>query len=399
MNIRRKLKLCFIILASAFMTIPAAAEKAEPTTHDLFIVERVSASVYALLAKPTAVFNGNGMVIVMQDHLIVVDAHSSPLAAASALRQIRRDVSSLPVRFLVLTHGHLDHAHGALAYVQEGLSPSQIIASLPTRTALGRAKQDIQGFASFLQERRGALQAGLVGLDGPQANVSREAVNDINAYLGISATTEVPLPGLIVDNSLRLQDGKLAVDVKFLGRGHSAGDLVVHVPSEGVIFAGDMAHGFEPLIHASESFPDEWIGTLESLEALSFHVWIGGHTGVHRDRRLLSLWRQYLGELVGKVAECQATGKTAEQTKAALGVEAFQSLSAEGLAISIQNQYDAWLFDFYRPRLRDAIAKNVLETYEYIKERAKEKGISHSAKQPSRWPTAKRQPKAMGSHC
>ena len=62
--------------------------------------------------------DGNSVVILGDDGVLVFDANGTPAAAESVLADIRR-MTSAPVRYLVLSHWHWDHWYGAEAYASE----------------------------------------------------------------------------------------------------------------------------------------------------------------------------------------------------------------------------------------------------------------------------------------
>ena len=77
--------------------------------------------------------NCNAAVIVNRDHVLVVDTHSKPSAAKALLRQIRNEVTELPVKYVVDSHLHGDHAMGNEAYPEAFGSNVEIISSVKTR--------------------------------------------------------------------------------------------------------------------------------------------------------------------------------------------------------------------------------------------------------------------------
>jgi glyoxylase-like metal-dependent hydrolase (beta-lactamase superfamily II) len=68
------------------------------------------------MKPPTGVPNCNAAVIVNRDHVLVVDTHSKTSAAKALIRQIRDEITNLPVRNVVDSHLHGDHAMGNQAY-------------------------------------------------------------------------------------------------------------------------------------------------------------------------------------------------------------------------------------------------------------------------------------------
>jgi glyoxylase-like metal-dependent hydrolase (beta-lactamase superfamily II) len=75
----------------------------------------------------------------------------------------------------------------------------------------------------------------------------------------------------------RLDLGGRAVRAFHPGRGHTGGDLVVHVPDAGVVFAGDLVEQGGPPQLGSDAYPGEWPTTSDSLLALHPTVIVPGH--------------------------------------------------------------------------------------------------------------------------
>ena len=111
----------------------AWARAAAPTEgRDLFDIQMVVPGVYFAHAHPQAMVNCNAAIFVRSKDVVVVDAHSKPSAAASIIRQIRRQVSEKPVRYVINTHFHWDHTQGDHAYKETG-GKVDFIASSTTK--------------------------------------------------------------------------------------------------------------------------------------------------------------------------------------------------------------------------------------------------------------------------
>ena len=89
---------------------------AGPGSVRLFDLKKVADGIYGAIARPTAMLNCNAAVVVNRDHVLVVDTHSKPSAAKALIRQIRDEITDLPVRYVVDSHLHGDHAMGNEAY-------------------------------------------------------------------------------------------------------------------------------------------------------------------------------------------------------------------------------------------------------------------------------------------
>src|SRR5262249_61086286 len=62
----------------------------------------------------------NAMVVEMQDFLVVFDAPVSDWQSKWTLSQLQGKYPGKPVKYLVLTHHHMDHVGGLRAYVAQG---------------------------------------------------------------------------------------------------------------------------------------------------------------------------------------------------------------------------------------------------------------------------------------
>src|SRR5262252_5028440 len=100
---------------------------------DLFEIQKVAEGVYFAFARPQAVGNCNAAVFVNSADVLVVDSHSKPSAAAGLIAQIKKQVTTKPVRYLVDTHFHWDHVQGNAGYRDAFGKDLKIISSVKTK--------------------------------------------------------------------------------------------------------------------------------------------------------------------------------------------------------------------------------------------------------------------------
>src|SRR5205807_9940658 len=79
---------------------------------------KVADGVYHAVGTGTLAVVGNSSVIVNDDDVIVVDDHVSPAAAWVLLEELK-DITSKPVRTVINTHFHFDHAHGNQIFAKD----------------------------------------------------------------------------------------------------------------------------------------------------------------------------------------------------------------------------------------------------------------------------------------
>ncbi len=96
------------------------------------------------------------------------------------------------------------------------------------------------------------------------------SVDQLRARGGAPTTLEA------VDDERTITMGGHQIRVMYLGRAHTGGDLVVYLPQERIMFLGKvlMNHMFPS---RSESYPSEWIETIERAQAMDVAVFVPGH--------------------------------------------------------------------------------------------------------------------------
>jgi glyoxylase-like metal-dependent hydrolase (beta-lactamase superfamily II) len=143
-----------------------------------------------------------------------------------------------------------------------------------------------------------------------------------------------------VADRLTLEQAGRALDVLWLGRGHTRGDLVVHLPAEGIVFAGDLVSWPVPLV-GTTSFPADFATTVEKLIALRAGVVVPGHGPVLRDDTHLRTVVRLLAAIRDGTAAAVARGETLEQTRKSVDLGEFRR------ALAGESRVRRLLFDNY----------------------------------------------------
>ena len=136
----------------------------------------------------------------------------------------------------------------------------------------------------------------------------RDELRQQEEYLAEIRSLELTLPDLTFDKSLILHRPDRDVVLLFLGRGHTSGDVVAYLPKQRVVATGDLLHGWMPFM--GDSYPPEWVATLDALDKLDFDHIIGGHGGV-KPRAHLRFFRNYLADLIAEVRRAPRPGRVA----------------------------------------------------------------------------------------
>lgn len=298
------------VVAAALLALAGRAAPAQ----DLFDLKPVRDGIYAAIARPQPIINSNAAVVVLEDGVLVVDTHSKPSAARALMAQIRK-VTDKPVRWVVDTHFHWDHYQGNEAYPSSWPSGVEIIASQPTRQAIEsrgvpRVKYEIATLPRELERLRGEVARAAAAEDRQRLEGELRAKE---AYLAELRAMQVTLPSLTFERSLVLYRKSRTVQVLWLGRGHTEGDVVVYIPQDKVLLTGDLIHGWLPWM--GDSHPYEWIDTLAAAERLDFDTVLSGHGDVLRGKEVFALWRGYLRDLMDEAAKAYGEGASLAEAR------------------------------------------------------------------------------------
>src|ERR1700719_4692475 len=292
------------------LLLPSVSRAAE----DLFDIKPVADGVYAAIAKPAYKVNCNAAIIVLGDSVLVVDTPPKPSAARALIEQIKR-LRPKPVKYVVNTHFHWDHYQGNEAYPSSWPAGVEIISSEATRQNIQRLgiprikneivtmPQEIANLKNDLEKTSAAEQKAAI----------QENLRQAEAYFAELKLMQVTLPTMTFDRSLILHRGSRTVEILWLGRAHTDGDVFVFLPNEKFIATGDALHGWTPFM--GDSYPYDWIQTLDAAEKLDFDSVLGGHGDVMHGKQKFDQWKQYFQDLMDRTAAAYAEGASLEQVQ------------------------------------------------------------------------------------
>lgn len=193
---------------------------------DLFEIKPVADGVYAAIAKPTYRVNSNTVIILLGDGVLVVDANSTPSAARSLIQQIKK-LTPKPVNYVVNTHFHWDHSRGNEAYLNAWPAGVEIISSEATRAnieqlGIPRWKHEIVAMPQEIEQLKSDLQKASSAEQ--QKSIQKKLV-EAEAYFAEVKNIQITLPTMTVDRRLILHRHSRTVEILWLGRAHTDGDL------------------------------------------------------------------------------------------------------------------------------------------------------------------------------
>ena len=303
-----------LVVIGAMFVVAIAAQSRQPagTAHNgkAFKFNKVREGIYHAVGTGSLAVVGNSSFIVNDNDVIVVDDHVSPAAAWVLLEEIK-EVTNKPVTTVINTHFHFDHAHGNQIFAPN----VQIIGHEFTRRMLLSNSIGMPLYQNYV--------TGLPGqIDGLKKRIASEA--DAAAKAKLQTQLQVAEnnrasqkelkptpPNVTLATQMTLYRGSREIQIRFLGRGHTAGDVVVFLPNEKVVMTGDFLTS--GLSNMSDSYPEEWVTSLDALKKLDFDTVLPGHGDAFTDKAKIDYFQAYLRDVWSEVSRLKKEGVSAEE--------------------------------------------------------------------------------------
>lgn len=301
----------------AFLIFAACTGTAFSASGDLqeMTAKKVSSNVWyvegisALGSTGNQNFISNAAFVVTPGGVVVIDALGSPILAERLLAEIGK-VTKQPVTHVIVTHYHADHIYGLQTFKAVG---ARILAQRAARdymsseTAVKRLQDSRQTLAPWVDEK----------------------------------TVLVPADQWI-DGPIALTVGGVKIEVQPVGPAHTAEDLVVYLPQEKVMFAGDLVFRRRiPFVGQADS--GHWIAALDALLGFDAAVVVPGHGPLSTDARAdMQSTRDYLVYLRSVMGPAARNLEPFEDAYLAADWSRFESLPLFGVA-NRMNAYNTYL--------------------------------------------------------
>ncbi len=155
---------------------------------------------------------------------------------------------------VVNTHGNGDHSYGNALFTADPSAPGRPAAEIITTAANGE---------HLCAEPSPAALAGLIAHADPESVLGAYITRHFGRY-GDFGVTDTVGPTRTFSDRLDLEIGGVAVQLIEVGPAHTVGDLIVNLPDDGVVCAGDVLF--------CEDHPVHWAGPLESVHRAALRV-------------------------------------------------------------------------------------------------------------------------------
>jgi len=131
-----------------------------------------------------------------------------------------------------------------------------------------------------------------------------------------------------VKDRLLLRRGGRTIDVRYFGRGHTSGDLVVYLPKERIAITGDLVVWPVPYVGSPQSHPRDWSFALQQILALHAKRFVPGHGPVLSDDSQLKVMSRLFDSIDEQVRAAVKRGENLEQVRKSVNLDNFRDIFA-----------------------------------------------------------------------
>jgi glyoxylase-like metal-dependent hydrolase (beta-lactamase superfamily II) len=242
---------------------------------------RLSENAYAYTAEG----DPNTGVFIGDEAVMVVDTQATPAMAQDLIRRVR-EVTPLPIKYVLLSHYHAVRVLGASAYFKEGAQA--IIASRDTYDLIvERGEQDKASEIGRFPRLFRDVESVPPGLTWPTMTFEGK----MSVWLG----------------------KKVEVKIAQVGRGHTKGDTIAYLEDQKICFAGDLVE-YQSTAYAGDCYFRDWPATLDRLQTFKFDKLVPGRgaaleTAAGVNEAIVST-RAFIADVFRLVSAGAAEGKT-----------------------------------------------------------------------------------------
>jgi cyclase len=238
-------------------------------------VKQLAPDIYAYIQAKGTWFWSNAGFIVGKDCVVVVDSLAT-VGLTQRFKDEIRKITDKPILYLINTHHHGDHTWG-----------NHVFAGA-TIISHDRCRHEVT--------EAGIMDPNLLNAILPEFD-----------FRGIAVTPA----HITFDKQFTLHVGGPEVRLLHFGPGHTIGDIVVYLPDERIIFAGDFIFLYSTPLGMEGSFAG-WLKNLDAMAKLGAKVYVPGHGPVCGVEGL-NLCRDYLVFVRGEAKKRFDKGMTVDE--------------------------------------------------------------------------------------
>ncbi|MDH4092449.1 MAG: MBL fold metallo-hydrolase [Cyclobacteriaceae bacterium] len=320
----RHLKLALAL--AAFITSCSEKQTLVHSSANFELVE-LSKGVYGCIHK----FGGKAIcnvgIIDNGKETLIFDSFLSP-SVASELLDVVEGLGLSPIKYVVNSHSHNDHIRGNQVFS----SDVKIISTSKTAELIKEWEPiDIEDEKEYAPQRLAHYDSLCKAYNGD--TTAREYLQILmwrpyyEALAESHKVVKTRLPDVFVDHQQYYNGPARRVQLISKGQGHTESDLILYLPDDKILFAGDLVFN-ECHPYLPSGFVPDWLNWLNFMDSLNVGIVVPGH-GKTGSKDIIPAMRTYILSIENLVEEMHYRDLTIDDAE----------------KIEIPDQYKDWWFD------------------------------------------------------
>ncbi|MFW9999608.1 MAG: MBL fold metallo-hydrolase [Candidatus Hodarchaeota archaeon] len=272
---------------------------------DFFDLYKLSESTYGAISKENSGMGGNAGFIDIGDYLIMIDTTGN-VDAAKDLKKAAAQYTQKDPNFIVISHYHMDHLMGTSLFdvSTQIMTSDRTLKNIQTdgRKRIEELKNmDLKELEESLKTER-------------DEDIRKDIENDLKFLKTIrSDSFFLREPKLTFKEGCVIHGDISNVHMRVFRKAHTDGDVIVYIPEEKVLFAGDLLFArSDPWLGSGD--PEGWISVNNELMTHDFEVVVPGH-GDLSSKEEFALENKYITEIIELAKKKIAAGEDLTQIK------------------------------------------------------------------------------------
>ena len=272
---------------------------------NFFNLYKLSDSTYAAISKENSGMGGNAGFIDLGDYLIIIDTTGN-VKAAKDLKKAAIQYTQKEPNFIVITHYHMDHLMGTSLF---DVSTQIMTSDRTLKNIQTEGRKRIEDFKNM------DLTEMIESLKTEKDEEKRKEIENDLEFLEVIRSDGFSLrePNVSFKEGCVIHGDKSNAHMRTFPKAHTDGDVIVYIPEEKVLFAGDLLFArIDPWLGSGD--PEAWISVDEEIMNLDFKVAVPGH-GDLSTKEEFSLQNKYIKEILELVKKRIDAGEDPIQIK------------------------------------------------------------------------------------
>jgi cyclase len=262
------------------------------STSKFFKPEQIAHRVWAVISSDPTWMMSNAGIIDLGGQTLLWDTGTSPRAAIE-LKRVAEELTGRDVGIVINSHHHLDHSLGNQVFSASSIVSTRITREL-MRARFEQLLEELKEFPEWIAQTKTKLET-------VTDDFARRALEfDLAEMLMLQEFVpnfKATLPTVTFETSLEFHGNARVARALSFGAGHTGSDTVLHLPEDGILFAGDLVL-VEHVPWVGHGDPEAWQARITDLESLEPVTQIVPGHGPVATRDSLSKMRETLLEMI-----------------------------------------------------------------------------------------------------